>query len=104
MVSEVYWTELGAALHLVRQFSLRFDVQHIRFQGVTSGLIPGNIRVHTDVAEVSQEYIFSARKLRDRSRELLSATESVASRKQPEDLLRAFLKLPFSSSQVLFLS
>ena len=60
--------------------------------------------MHVDVAEVSQEYIFCARKLRDRPRELLSATESSAPRKQPEDLLCAFLKLPFSSSQVLFLS
>ena len=59
--------------------------------------------MHADVAEVSQEYILWARKLRDRPRKLLSATESVASRKHPEDLLCAFLKLPFSSSQVLFL-
>ena len=58
--------------------------------------------MHADVAEVSQEYIFCARELRDRPRKLLSATEPVASRKQPEDLLRAFLKLPFSSSHVLF--
>ena len=89
-------------MHLVRQFSLHFDVQRIGFQGVPPGLISGNIRVHADVAEVSQEYIFYARKLHDRPRELLSATESVTSRKQPEDLLRPFLKLPFSSSQVLF--
>ena len=58
--------------------------------------------MHADVAEVSQEYIICARKLRDEPRELLSATESVASRKQPEDLLRVFLKLLFSSIQVLF--
>ena len=102
MVCEVYWTELGAVVHLVKQFSLRFDVQRICFQSVAPGLISGNIRVHADVAEVSQEYILCERKLRGRPRELLSATESVASRKQPEDLLHAFLKLPFSSSQVLF--
>ena len=102
MDCEVDWTELGAAVHLVRQFSLHFYVQRIRFQGVPPGLIFGNIRVHADVSEVSQEYIFCARKLLDRPRELLSATELVASRKQPEDLLRAFLKLPFSSSEVLF--
>ena len=102
MVCEVYWTELGAAVHLGRKFSLRLDVQRARFQGVPPGLISANIRVHADVAEVSQEYIFCARKLCDRPRELLSATESVASREQPEDLLCAFLKLPFLSSQVLF--
>ena len=89
-------------MHLVRQFSLRFGVQRIRFQGVPPGLISGSIRVHADVAEVSQEYIFCARKLRDRPRKLLSATEPVASRKHPEDLLCAFVKLPFLSSQVLF--
>ena len=89
-------------MHLVRQFSLRFDVQRICFQGVPPGLISGNIRVHANVAEVSQEYIVCARQLHDRPTELLSATESVASRTQPEDLLRAFLKLPFSSSQMLF--
>ena len=69
MVCEVYWTELDAAVRLVRQFSLRFDVQRIRFQGVPPGLISGNIRMHADVAEVSQECIFCARKLRDRPRE-----------------------------------
>ena len=58
--------------------------------------------MHVDVAEVGQEYILDARKLRDRPMKLLSATESVASRKYPEDLLRAFPKLPFSSSQVVF--
>ena len=31
--------------------------------------------MHTDVAEVSQGYIYSARKLRDRPRDLLSAIE-----------------------------
>ena len=93
---------MGAAVHLVRQFSLHFDVQRIGFQGVPPSLMFGNIRVHADVAEVSQEYIFSARKLRDRPRKLLSATESVVSRKRPEDLLRAFPNLPFSLSQVLF--
>ena len=72
---------MGAAVHRVRQFSLHFDVQGIRFQGVLPALISGNIRVHADVAEVSQEYIFCARKLRDGPRELLSATELVASRK-----------------------
>ena len=60
--------------------------------------------MHTDVAKVSQEYIFCGRKLHDGPRELLSATELIASRKQPEDLLHAFLNLPFSSSQMLFLS
>ena len=58
--------------------------------------------MHADVAEVSKEYIFDARKLCDRARKLLSATESVMLRKRPEDLLRAFPNLPFSSSQVLF--
>ena len=63
---------------------------------------PWDIRVHMDVAEVSQEYIYGARKLRDRPRKLLSATESVASRRCPKGLLRAFSKLPFLPSQVLF--
>ena len=85
-------------MHLFRQFSLHLDVQRIGFQGVPAGLIFGNIRVHADVAEVSQEYIFSARKLRDRPRKLLSATESVVLRKRPEGLLHVFPKLPFSSS------
>ena len=89
-------------MHLVRQFSLRFDVQRIRFQGVPPGLISWNIRVHADVAEVRQEYILCTRKLRDRHRKLLSATKSVASRKYLEVLLCPFPKLPFSSSQVLF--
>ena len=93
---------MGTAVHLVRQFSLRFDVQRIGFQGVPPGMISGNIRVHADVAKVSQEYIFDARKLRNRPRKLLFATELVASRKRPEDLLRAFPKLLFWSSQVLF--
>ena len=53
MVCEVYWTDLGTAVHLVRQFSLRFDAQRIGFQGVPPGLISGNIRVHAHVAEVS---------------------------------------------------
>ena len=53
MVCEVYRTELGTVVHLVRQFSLRFDVQRIDFQGVPPGMISGNIRVHADVAEVS---------------------------------------------------
>ena len=75
-------------------------MQRIGFQSVLPGLISGNIRVHADVAEVSQEYIFDARILRDRPRKSLSATELVVSRKHPEDLLRAFSKLPFSSSQV----
>ena len=60
--------------------------------------------MHTDVAEVSQECIFCARRMRDRPRKLLSVTKSVASKKHPEDLLCAFPKLPFSLSQVLFLS
>ena len=81
--------------------SLHFDVQRTEFQGVPPGLILGNIRVHTDVAEVSQEYLSDARILRDRPRKSLSATESVTPRRHPEDLLRAFLKLPFSPSQVL---
>ena len=54
MVCEVYWTELGVAVHLVTQFFLHFDVQRTRFQGIPPGLISGNIRVHADVAEVSQ--------------------------------------------------
>ena len=58
--------------------------------------------MHADVAEVSQEYIYGARKLHDKPRKLLSATESVTSRRCPEGLLRAFSKLPFLLSQVLF--
>ena len=98
MVCEVHWADLGAAMHLVRWFTLHLDVQRIGFQGVPRGLISGNIQLHVDVAEVSQEYRFYARKLRDRPRKLLSAIESVVSRKRPEDLLCAFPKLPFLSS------
>ena len=58
--------------------------------------------MHADVADVSQMYIEDASKLRDRPRKLLPATESVASRRYPKGLLRAFSKLPFSSSQVPF--
>ena len=58
--------------------------------------------MHVDVAGVSQKYILDASKLRDRPRKLLSATESVASRRYPKGLLCAFSKLPFSTSQVLF--
>ena len=72
----------------------------IGFQGVLPDLISGNIRVHVDVAEISQEYLYSASLLRDRPRKLLSAAESVASRGNPGCLLRALLKLPFLSSQV----
>ena len=79
---------------------MRFDVQRIEFQGIPPGLMPGNIRVHADVAEVSQEYLNDAGILRDRPRKLLSATESVAPRRSPRALLRAFLELPFFPSQV----
>ena len=58
--------------------------------------------MHADVVEVSQMYILGASKLRDRPRKLLSATESVASRRYPKGVLREFSKLPFSSSQVPF--
>ena len=99
MACEVYWTELDVAVHLARQFSLHFDVQRIGFQGVPPGLISRNIQVHADVAEVSQEYIFCARKLCGRPRKLLSATESVVPRRSPGALLCAFLELPFFPSQ-----
>ena len=79
---------------------MRFDVLRIGFQGVLPDLISGNIRVHADVAEVSQEYICCASLLRDRPGKLLSATESVAPRRNPGCLLRALLELPFFSSQV----
>ena len=75
-------------------------MQRIGFQGVLPDLISGNIRVHADVAEVSQEYLCSASLLRERLRKLLSATESVAPRGNPGCLLRALLELPFLSSQV----
>ena len=58
--------------------------------------------MHADVAEVSQEYIFNARKLCNIPRKLLFAIESVVLRKCPEDLLYTFPKLPLSSSQVPF--
>ena len=73
----------------------------VLFSVRTSWSDPWNIRVHADVTEVSQEYVFDARKLRDRPRKLLSATELVVSTKRPGDLLRAFLELQFSPSQVL---
>ena len=79
---------------------MRFDVQRIGFQSVLPDLISGNIRVHADVAQVSQEYLYSASLLRDRPRKLLSATESVAPRRNPGCLLHALLELPFLSSQV----
>ena len=79
---------------------MHFDVQRIEFQGVPLGLIHRNIRVHADVAEVSQEYLNNAGIVRDRPRKLLSATESVAPRRSPGALLRAFLELPFFPSQV----
>ena len=75
-------------------------MQHIEFQGVPPGLIPGNIRVHADVAEVSQEYLNNAGILHDGPRKLLFATESVAPKRSPGGLLRAFLELPFFPSQV----
>ena len=56
--------------------------------------------MHADVPEVSQEYLNNAGMLRDRPRKLLSATESVAPRRSPGALLRAFLELPFFPSQV----
>ena len=57
--------------------------------------------MHADVAEVCQGYLSDARLLCDRPRKLLSATESVAPRRNPGCLLRAFLELSFPSSQVL---
>ena len=57
--------------------------------------------MHTNVAEVSQEYLCDAKILRDRPRKSLSAAESVMPRRHPKDVLHAFLKLPFSPSQVL---
>ena len=80
---------------------MRFDVQRTEFQGAPPSLIFGNIRVHADVAEVSQEYLNDASLLCDRPMKSLSATESVVPRRCPEGLLRAFLELPFSPSQVL---
>ena len=73
-------------------------MQRAEFQGVPPSLISTNIRVHADVAEVSQEYLSDARILRDRPRKSLSATELVVPKRHPEDLLRAFLKLPLSPS------
>ena len=100
MVCAVYWTELGAAVYLVRQYPCVLMCSVLVFPSVLPGLISGNIRVHADVAEVSQEYLYSASLLRDRPRKLLSATESVAPRGNPGCLLRALLELPFLSSQV----
>ena len=79
---------------------MHFNVQCIELQGVPPSLIPGNIRVHADVAEVSQEYLTNAGILRDKPRKLLSATDSVTPRRSPRALLRAFLELPFFPSQV----
>ena len=56
--------------------------------------------MHADVAEVSQEYLNNAGILRDGPRKLLSSTKSVAPRRSPGALLRAFLELPFFPSQV----
>ena len=56
--------------------------------------------MHVDVAEVSQEYLGHTGILCDRPRKSLSATESVAPKRHSKGLLRAFLKLPFSPSQV----
>ena len=56
--------------------------------------------MHTNVSEVSQGYLYDAVLLRDRPRNLLSATESVAPRRSPGALLRAFLELSFFPSQV----
>ena len=56
--------------------------------------------MHADVAEVSQMYILVASKLYDRPRRSLSTIESVVPKRHPEDLLHAFLKLPFSPRQV----
>jgi hypothetical protein len=100
VVCEVYWTELGAAVYLVRQYPCVLMCSAFVFLGALPDLISGNIRVHADVAEVSQKYICSASLLRDRPRKLLSATESVAPRGNPGCLLRALLELPFLSSQV----
>ena len=56
--------------------------------------------MHADVSEVSQGYLSDASFLRDRPRNLLSTTESVAPRRSPGALLRAFLELSFFPSQV----
>ena len=77
-------------------------MQRIVFLSVLPDLISGNIRVHADVAEVSQEYLNSASLLRDRPRKLLSAIESVVPRRNPGCLVRALLELPFLSSQVSY--
>ena len=57
MVCEVYWTELGAAVHLVRQYPCVLMCSAFVFLGALPDLISGNIRVHADVAEVNQEYL-----------------------------------------------
>ena len=57
--------------------------------------------MHADVAADSQEYLGDAGILHDRPRKSLSAAELVVPKRHPEGLLRAFLKLPFSLSQVL---
>ena len=98
VVCAVYWTELGAAVHLVRQYPCVLMCSALVFQDVLPDLISGNIRVHADVAEVSQEYLYNASLLHDRPRKLLSATESVAPRGNPGCLLRALLELPFLST------
>ena len=100
MVCAVYWAELGAAVHLVRQYPCFLMCSVLVFLSVLPDLIFGNIRVHADVTEVRQEYLYSASSLRDRPRRLLSATESVAPRRNPGCLLRALLELSFLSSQV----
>ena len=91
---------LGATVHLIRRFPCILMCKRIEFQGVPPCLIPRNIRVYTDVAEVSQECLSNAGILRDRPKNSLSATESVTPRRHPEGLLCAFLKLPISPSQV----
>ena len=74
----------------------------VPFSRRTSWSDPWNTRVHADVSKVSQETIYGARKLHDRPRKLLSATESIVSRRCSKRPLRAFSKLPFSPSQVPF--
>ena len=98
MVCEVYWSDLGAAVHLVRQYPCVFDVQRVEFAGRTSWSDPRKTSECTRMfAEVSQEYLNGVGILRDRPRKLLSTTESVAPRRSPGALLRAFSRAVVSS-------
>ena len=73
-----------------------------RFPCIPPGLILGTSECMQMLPRlVKSIHTYGAKKLRNRPRKLLFATESVATRSCLEGLLRAFSKLPFSPSQFL---